>query len=283
MKAKSASDLTIAFFGTPRFATHVLDALRDADLLPALVVTAPDRPAGRGLALAAPPVKDWAIAKDIPCLQPESLKPGTRNQELDGIYNSDWDLFVVAAYGKILPESLVTLPRHGTLNVHPSLLPRFRGASPVESQILADLRTVGVSIMKLDAEMDHGPVLSQASITLEDWPIRARDLEALLAQEGGALLTESIPPYVAGELVPTEQDHGQATFTKKIVKEDGLIDLSADGYQNYLKFCAYDEWPGTFFFKDGKRIKIVDAVYENGRFTPTRVVPEGKKEREWRV
>lgn len=278
MKAKTPKN--IAFFGTPQFAVYVLEELEKAGIVPALIITAPDKPKGRGLVLTPPPVKDWALVHDIAYLQPPSLK--TIDYGLETILNTEWDLFIVAAYGKILPEALVNAPAHGTLNVHPSLLPKFRGASPIESQILADERTVGVSIMKLDKEMDHGPILAQASITLESWPIRARDLEELLAREGGSLLAESIPSYMSGELQPTEQDHGAATFTKKISKEDGLIDLSADGYQNYLKYCAYDEWPGSFLFKDGKRIKIVDAELKNGSFQPLRVIPEGKKEQDWK-
>lgn len=275
---KAMTSTNIAFFGTPKFAVYILEELEKAGIVPSLIVTAPDKPKGRGLVLTPPPVKDWAMMRDIAYLQPASLK----GDDLDILLNSEWDLAIVAAYGKILPESLVDAPVHGTLNVHPSLLPKFRGASPIESQILADERTVGVSIMKLDKEMDHGPIVSQASITLDEWPVRARDLEELLAREGGSLLAESIPPYMSGELKPTDQDHASATFTKKIVKEDGLIDLSADGYQNYLKYCAYDEWPGSFFFKDEKRIKIVDAELKNGGFVPLRVIPEGKAEQDYK-
>lgn len=271
---------SLVFFGTPRFAVFVLEELEKAGILPDLIVTAPDRPAGRGLVLTPPPVKNWALEHDIPCVQPPSLK--TMNDELETIQNSEWDLFVVAAYGNILPKALVDAPAHGTLNVHPSLLPKFRGASPVVSQLLADERTVGVSIMKLDEQMDHGPIVSQASITLESWPMPAHDLEELLAREGGTLLAESMYPYISGELKPTEQEHSAATYTRKIVKNDGLIDLGADGYQNYLKYCAYDEWPGTFFFRDGVRYKITSADLQNGSFVPLKVVPEGKREQDWR-
>lgn len=266
---------SIVFFGTPRFAVFVLEELEHAGIIPDLIVTAPDRPKGRGLKLASPPVKDWALAHDIECYQPDSLR------EASPLGNSEFDLGIVAAYGKILPKALVDAPRFGTLNVHPSLLPKFRGASPVESQILADERTVGVSIMQLDEEMDHGPILAQASITLDEWPVRARDLEELLAREGGALLAESLDPYMDLSLKPVMQDHAVATYTKKIRKEDGEIDLSGDGYQNYLKFCAYDEWPGTFFFDNGTRIKIVDATWDGSAFIPLRVIPEGKSERDY--
>lgn len=270
------TDASIAFFGTPEFAVYVLEELKAAGIEPDIIVTAPDRPAGRGLQLQAPPVKEWAEEHDIPTLQPESLKQ--ESDALSLLQNSEWDLFIVAAYGKILPPTIIDLPRRGVLNVHPSLLPRFRGASPVESQILQDEKETGVSIMLIDEEMDHGPIVAQASIAPEEWPIRASILEELLAREGGKLLAEATPLWVSGEIEAAEQDHEQATFTSKIEKQNGEINLDDDGYQNYLKFCAYDGWPGVFFFKDGKRIKIVQAEYKNNSFTPLRVIPEGKKE-----
>ena len=287
-------DASIVFFGTPQFAVYVLEELKEAGIEPDIIVTAPDRPAGRGLQLKAPPVKDWANENNIPILQPSTLKknhgqnPGSGHDEetaktLDILMNSEWDLFIVAAYGKILSKKIIDLPRKGVLNVHPSLLPRFRGASPVESQILEDERKTGVSIMQIDEEMDHGPILAQASIEPEEWPLHASFLEELLAREGGKLLAEAIPLWLSGELEATPQEHGQATFTRKIKKEDGEIDLSADGYQNYLKFCAHDEWPGTHFFKDGKRIKITAAEFVNGEFRILRVIPEGKKEIDYSV
>jgi len=288
----------IAFFGTPQFAVTVLEKLKEAGIVPALIVTAPDKPAGRGLALTPPPVKEWAIKEDVTYLQPRTLKGD--DPEKDLLINSDWDLFIVAAYGKILQADILKLPHGGTLNVHPSLLPRFRGASPIESQILADEKVVGVSIMLMDEEMDHGPVVAAVEITPDPWPLPAQSLESLLAEEGGALLAEVIPLWMHDKSViqnqaweegeePTlkiePQKHSLVTFTKKIQKEDGLIDLADDPYQNYLKYCAYDQWPGTFFFLEhhGKkmRVKITEAAYERGSFTPLRVVPEGKKEMDY--
>lgn len=273
----------IAFFGTPEFSVFILEELKNAGLEPDIIVTAPDRPAGRGLELKSPPVKEWALQNEIPVLQPESLK--LEDGETDILRNSEWDLFIVAAYGKILKKDILDLPHKGVLNVHPSLLPKFRGASPIESQILADEKQVGISIMLLDEEMDHGPILAQAIITPEEmpmWPMKGSELEELLAVEGGKLLAEAIMPWFKGEITAEEQNHEEATFTKKIKKEDGLIELGKNDRENYLKFLAYDEWPGVYFIqnKEGKesRVKIVDAVFENGVFTPTRVIPEGKKE-----
>lgn len=269
---KKLKDFQLGFFGTPRFAVYVLEELEKGGIVPDVIVTQPDRPAGRGLKLTASPVKIWALERHIPL---EATPP-------------EVDLFVVTAYGKILPKEMLAVPRKGTLNVHPSLLPKFRGPSPIESQILADDRECGVTVIKLDDEVDHGPIVAQASVTPEVWPMRASILEEMLAREGGKLLAETIPPYMEGSIVPESQDHTKATFTKKIQKEDGLIEIrhpmsDFEAYQNYLKFCAYDEWPGTFFFKDDVRYKITDAVLENASFKPLRVIPEGKTEREWKT
>lgn len=269
-----------AFFGTSRFAVYTLEALENAGLLPDIVVTAPDKPAGRGLELKASPVKEWALERALPVLQPESLKK--ESEALDLLKNSEWDLFIVSAYGKLLPKEILEVPRKGTLNVHPSLLSKFRGASPIESQILADEKDVGVTIMLMDEEMDHGPIVAQASVTPEAWPLKATLLEEMLGTIGGELLAESIPVWMEGGITPEEQNHAQATFTRKIEKADGEISLSGDAYQNYLQYCAYDGWPGTYFFveKNGKkiRVKITDATYENGAFASLKVIPEGKKE-----
>ena len=279
-KQGSAGDRNIAYFGTPRFSVWVLEELERAGLAPSLIVTQPDKPQGRGLKLAAAPAKAWAAEHGVVALTPRTLTRDDPDMEL--LWNSDWDLFIVAAYGKIIPPELLALPRKGTLNVHPSLLPRFRGPSPIESQILADEKETGVSIMLLDDELDHGPVVAQASVTPEEWPVPASLLEEILARAGGELLAEAIPLWLSGEVTAEPQDHARATFTKKIAKGDGLIDLGADGYQNYLAYCAYDEWPGSYFFmeKNGKklRVKITDARFENGTFVPVRVIPEGKKE-----
>jgi len=296
----------IAYFGTPQFAVYVLEELEKAGVTPAIVVTQPDRPKGRGLAMTPPPVKEWALDHDIPVIQPsrlsshagESQKLTQADADSDMLWNSEWDLFIVAAYGKIIPHDLLSLPRAGSLNVHPSLLPKYRGPSPIESQILADDKETGVSIMVLDDAVDHGPLVAQASITPEEWPLRARVLEELLAREGGRLMAEVIPLWIGNAtnaddsqernpdtLTAEPQKHSLATFTEKIEKEDGLVDLSGDAYQNYLKFCAYEEWPGTYFFveRNGKRVRvnIIDASFENGAFTIKRVTPEGKREMDY--
>ncbi len=273
---------TIVFFGTPTFATIVLDELAEAHLIPSLIVTAPDAPKGRKLLLTPPEAKVWAEAHDVPVIQPVTL---IDTDTLAPLLNTDWDLFIVAAYGQKIPQNILDLPTHGTLNVHPSLLPKFRGASPIRSAILADARETGVSVMLMDAELDHGPVLAQARIELapEDWPPRATIFEALLAHAGGQLLAETIPPWLAGTITPEAQDHTQATFSQKITKDMGRIDLADDPYQNLLKIRAYDGWPSAYFIQSQKgkdvHVKITDAeLAPDGTLRILRVIPEGKKE-----
>jgi methionyl-tRNA formyltransferase len=301
----------IAFFGTPQFAVTILEELKKVGLVPSLVVTAPDKPKGRGLTLTPPPVKMWALENKIQYIQPLGLKTAT---EIDLLLNQLWDLFIVAAYGKIIPENILEIPKHKTLNVHPSLLPKYRGPSPIEAAILADDREIGVSIMRLDKEMDHGPIVAQEKMNLfsaaperatdansnnkeaalsnshENWPISSSALEDMTAHFGGALLGRIIPDWISGKITEKDQDHTQATYCEKIIKEDGLIDLNADPYSNYLKICAYAGWPGTFFFQERKtssdntnnlakiRVNIKKASYKNNQLIIESVVPEGKPE-----
>lgn len=272
----------IAFFGTPDFAVTILEELKNADITPALVITAPDKPQGRGLTLTPPPVKIWAQENNIKTIQPTSLKDSLQIAE---ILDTQWDLFIVAAYGKLIPENILEIPKHKTLNVHPSLLPKFRGPSPIESSILADDQDVGVSIMRLDKEMDHGPIVAQEKIPAEQigtWPITAPSLENIAAHFGGTLLAKIIPDWTSEKITEKEQEHAKATYCKKISKADGLIDLDADAYANYLKICAYSGWPGTYFFKehDGRKIRVSvkKATYQDGTLTIQTVVPEGRSE-----
>lgn len=271
--------LRFAFFGTPEFAVIILDELEKAGFIPALVVTAPDKPKGRKLIVTPSEVKEWASKRNIAVLTPEKIRGnGAFAQALK---NTDCDLFIVAAYGKIIPKEILDIPRNGTLNVHPSLLPKFRGSSPVESAILSDDTHTGVTIMLLDEEMDHGPIVAQREWRADNWPPKGSALTRDLAHAGGMLLAETIPGWMSG-ITAKPQDHAHATFTKKITKEDGLIDLSADPLLNYKKIMAYDEWPGAYFFTEynGKkiRVRITDAHLEEGTLVLDRVVPEGKKE-----
>ncbi|MDP1625131.1 MAG: methionyl-tRNA formyltransferase [bacterium] len=291
------SNAKIAFWGTPDFAVLVLAALEKRGILPDLVVCAPDAPKGRKLVVTPPPTKVWAIERGIPFIQPTEIKSAEFAQTLASLCpdkgpsannpsgDRRWDLFIVAAYGKIIPEHILYAPVRKTINVHPSMLPLLRGSSPLQSAILADMRDTGTTIMLLDKEMDHGPLLAQKQATFTEWPVDTETLGRILAQDGGDLIADILPYILDGSAHATEQDHSKATYTKKITKEDGLINLAEDGYDNWLKFNVYKGWPGSFFFidKDGKqiRVSITDAAYADGVFSPLKAVPEGKSEMAW--
>lgn len=272
------NNIRFAFFGTPEIAVSALEELDRAGYTPSLVVTAPDRAKGRGLALAASPVKSWALARGIDILQPEKID----SSMLQNTAIRDSELFVVVAYGSILPKTLLDIPRHGTINIHPSLLPRFRGPSPVRSAILADEEKTGVSVMLLDEKMDHGPIIAQKGVAAGEWPPRASDFEHTLIREGAILLATILPSYLAGDIAPQEQNHDVATYCTKIQKEDGFLDLSADPRELLLKIRAYEGWPGTFtyFERGGKKIRvaIIDAHLEENALVIDSVKPEGKGE-----
>jgi methionyl-tRNA formyltransferase len=272
-------ELKFAFFGTPEFAAITLDELEQKGFIPKLIITTPDKPKGRKLVLTPSEVKVWAEVRGIPVLTPTKLRDEHFIEELKA---ANCVLYIVAAYGKIIPSTVLDMPTYHTLNVHPSLLPKFRGASPIESAIRSSETQTGVTIMLLDEELDHGAILAQGEAISLDLPPRGSELTHKLAHEGGELLAEIIPKWIAGELTATPQDHTQATFTKKIEKEDGLIDLADDAMVNYKKIRAYDQWPGTYFFteRNGKqiRVRITDATIVDDRLHITSVIPEGKKE-----
>lgn len=280
MNQESKKNLPIkfAFFGTPQFAVGVLDELEKAALLPSLVVTAPDKPRGRKLIVTPPEVKVWANARNIPVLQPEKLDE-TFSSQL-----STFNLFIVVAYGKIIPKHILEIPKLGALNVHPSLLPRLRGASPIQSAILGEEKT-GVSIMLLDEEMDHGPIVAQKEYACAKntcWPPRASELETALAKLGGEILAETLPKYTAGEITPTPQEHPQATFTKKIKKEDGLLNFEDSAEENFRKIQAFNVWPRAYFFKEisGKKMRVIitEAELCEGKLVIKKILPEGQNE-----
>lgn len=270
--------MKIVFFGTSDFSVFALEELKKTGFTPTLAVTAPDKPKGRGLKLAPPPVKAWAEKNGVAFLQPKKL-----NDELyHKLKTDDYGLFVVASYGKILPKEILSVPKYGALNVHPSLLPLYRGASPVQSQIVDGVSETGVTVIKMDEEMDHGPIVTQKAAPMPKPLPNAEELEMLLARLGGKLLAETIPKWVAGNITPREQDHERATYTKKITKEDGLINPNDGDALKYRKFRAFSPWPGAYFFAErgGKkiRVKVTDAALEDDAFQIKKVIPEGKKE-----
>lgn len=283
---ENATKPTFAFFGTPDIAVTALDELAGFGYVPSLVVCNPDAPVGRKQILTPPPTKVWAEARSIPVLQPLSLK---NRDDLASLTNTSFDFFVVLAYGKIMPEWLINLPKYGTINAHPSLLPKFRGASPIRSTLLHDLSACGVTIIQMDKELDHGPILSQQTVDLYGQPIPGLELDTVLARVSGCLLVDVMQKIPFQELTPTEQDHGAATFCGKISKDMSELTIDPtnlpsgnEAFAIYRKICAFDGWPETFFIHNGKRIKIKSArLTETGGLEILRIVPEGKNEQDW--
>ncbi len=270
----------IAFFGTSQFAVDILEQL-DSQFLPDLIITNPDKPAGRKLRLTSPPVKIWADENNIKTHQPDKLD----NEFLNELSKSSWDLFIVTAYGGIIPQSILDLPKQGTVNVHPSLLPKLRGATPIHSAILGNEKETGVSIILLDEKMDHGPIITQEKFQLyqnsiSELPTKS-ELEKQLALLGGQLLNKIIPQWVNKEISSKEQDHEQATYIKKLTSTDGLIDLNDEAESNFKKIQAFDAWPKAHFFLDNKRIIIKKARLKNDELIIDRVIPEGGKETDY--
>ncbi len=232
----------IIFFGTSNFAATILKNLADkslGDIL--LVVTQPDQPVGRKQILAAPPVKTIADSLSLPIIQPNKLASEAESKLK--VLNAD--LFIVAAYGALIPETILSLPRLGCLNIHPSLLPLYRGPSPIQACLLnGDIQT-GISLMLLDKKMDHGPLIAQIK-----YPIEPSDdyltLSAKLADKSAELLIATLPEFIAGELKPQAQNHAIATFTKIIQKQDGEINWQNNAQTIYNQWRAFIVWPNIF-------------------------------------
>jgi methionyl-tRNA formyltransferase len=276
--------MRIAFFGTDHFSVEVMERLAATGVSPALVVCAPDRPAGRGMALREPDAKVWAKRRGAEVLQPE--KPDAAfADELRA--RGPWDAFCVASYGKIIPQAVLGIPAKGCLNVHPSLLPRHRGATPIEAAILADEKETGVTVILMDAKMDHGPIVAQEAVTFDEWPART-EVERRTARIGGDLLAAALPKWLAGEIGATPQDESAATYTKMLEKSDGDLAKATTERERFLRVQAMSPWPGAFLFaaaKNGQtvRVKILEARWdaENGRCVFEKVVPEGKGAMDW--
>ena len=266
------------FFGTPIFSVYVLDALLKKNIIPSLVTTAPDKPQGRKHIYTPSPVKKWALEHNVPLLQPEKIT----DEFIKTITHKKWDIFIIAAYGKILPEKLLEIPKYHTLNIHPSLLPFYRGPSPLEYTILNGDTVTGVTIMQMDKEIDHGPIIATEKINLLDWNQTKQELGKRLFRIGGEKLGKILPQWIDKKIKTTEQDHAKATFTKMIKKQDGEIEEHDTSISVWRKYRAFNKWPGLFFFSDynnkKNRVKISDAEYINNTFKILKIIPEGKKE-----
>jgi len=244
--------MRLVFMGSPDFSVPSLRALAQAHEVIG-VVTQPDRPAGRGRALTPPPVKVAALSMGLPVFQPHRLRATDATQVV-----WDWspDLIVVAAFGQILREPILDLPRFGCLNVHASLLPRWRGASPVQAALRAGDSTTGITIMKMDPGMDTGAILAQASLPVEDSDTGGT-LTARLAPLGASLLIETLPVYLEAGLTPTLQDESLVTLAPLLKKVDGRLDFGQRAAELERQIRAFDPWPGTFLEWQGRRIGIL--------------------------
>jgi methionyl-tRNA formyltransferase len=248
--------LRLVFMGSPQFAVPPLEYLLLNGYQVAAVYTQPDRPAGRGRGLAASPVKQLAQARGLTVVQPANFKAAETREQLKA-FNPD--VIVVAAFGQILPQPVLELPKFGCLNIHPSLLPRFRGASPVASAILAGDDFTGVSIMLLDQGLDTGPLLARAQV-----PVSPRDttgsLTAKLSWLGARLLGEVLVGWGRGELTPQPQNEAEASYCGPITKEEGEIDWRLSAVAIWRRVRAFNPWPGGYTRWRGKTLKVMEAV-----------------------
>jgi methionyl-tRNA formyltransferase len=245
----------IIFMGSPQFAVPTLEVLtRDHTIL--AVFTQPDKPAGRGQQLTAVPVKQWAVAHDIPVHQPKSFRK--EPQAIDVLRDLKPEVIVVAAYGLILSQAVLDVPPFGCLNVHGSILPRHRGAAPITSAILAGDVETGITIMKMDAGLDTGPMLGVAREA-----IRPDDTTATLSERmshlGAQLMVDTLPKYLSGEIVPQPQPADGATYSPKIDKADAQIDWTKPAVEIERMVRAYIPWPGTQTLWNGQMVKILKA------------------------
>jgi methionyl-tRNA formyltransferase len=248
------------FMGTPAFAVPSLEAMASLDAIEiACVVTQPDRPAGRGQGLRPSPVKTRALELGLPVWTPDNLRGEESQSRLRELAP---ELLVVVAYGEILRREVLGIPPHGAINVHASLLPRHRGASPINAALLAGDEETGVTIMLMDEGMDTGPVLATRAI-----PILPHHTAGTLGEElshlGARLLAETVPRWLAGELEPRQQPEGGATYTRLIHKVEGELDWTRAAHDLANQVRAYDPWPGTFTTWEGKQLKVLAAREAN--------------------
>jgi len=245
------TNLRVLFAGTPEFALASLTALVDAGIKPVAVMTQPDRPAGRGKRLSASPVKRFALEQDIDVLQPETLRDADVVVELAALSP---DIVIVAAYGLILPQDVLDIPQNGCLNVHASLLPRWRGAAPIQAAILNGDTETGVSLMSMTAGLDCGPVYATQVLAIGN-DETAGELHDRLAGLGAELLLRNLAAIVNGDLEAVAQDDSQGSYAAKIGKQDAVLDWRRSAQELKRLVRAYNPVPGAWFDLDGQRIK----------------------------
>jgi methionyl-tRNA formyltransferase len=256
IKNSSAMGIRIVFMGTPQFAVTILESLLGSSYQVSAVYTQPDKPAGRGRPVVFPPVKKLALELQIPVVQPEAFES---SEVMEKLVSFQPELIVVTAFGFILPQEVLSLPKFACLNVHPSLLPRHRGPSPIANAILCGDELTGVTIMLMDAGLDTGPILAQNKVGIS-FMDTSGSLSSRLANVGANLLMETLPKWLEGELKAQAQDESQATYSKLITSKDAEIDWHLSALELWRMVRAYNPWPSCYTWCRGKRLKIHKAI-----------------------
>lgn len=247
---------TLIFFGTPEFALPTLDALHGAGKTPALVVSQPPRPAGRGQEEQQPPVAEWALEHGVELAQPESVKDP---EFLERLREMEPDVAVVVAFGQIFPPELLELPRLGCLNLHASLLPKYRGASPIQAALINGEKKSGVTMMRMEEELDTGPILGQEETKIRSWE-SAGELTERLSKLGGGLVVETLEALEQGPVKERKQREESASYAGIIQKSDGKVNWALESEEIYNRLRAFTPWPGMTAHFRGRPVKIVWGV-----------------------
>jgi methionyl-tRNA formyltransferase len=258
---------SIVFMGTPDFSVPILQQLIDNYTVIG-VVTQPDRPAGRKQQVQMSPIKQLALQHNSPVLQPEKLR---RPEAIAELKHWQPDVYVVAAFGQILPQSVLDIPTHGSINVHASLLPRWRGAAPIQAAIRAGDAETGVTIMKMDAGLDTGPMLKMRAIPIAPDETGA-SLHDRLSVLGADLLMETLPGYLDGTILPQPQPEAGITIAPQVKKEEGKIDWTQDAVVIERLIRAFTPWPGTFTFFKEQQLKIISGSVVEGSAAAGQIV-----------
>jgi methionyl-tRNA formyltransferase len=270
--------MKFVYFGSFHLSADILSGLVQAGIMPSHVICSPDRPAGRKKVLTAPAVKTQIANGKWPI---EILQPESPLAIRDTLLALNADFFVVMGYPQIIPQSILEIPRLGTIGVHPSLLPKYRGASPIQSVLLAGETETGVTLYQMDAKMDHGMLLAANRLTLTADETNA-GLEKKLSKIAAQLLIETLPKFFEGKITPVEQDHSQATFTKKFTTAEGQVDMVKDSPESiYRKIKAFNPepsvWTMNFPGREGVRVKLLEADLKESALHITMIQPESKK------
>ena len=261
----------IIFIGTSSFAITTLEELIENNYEILAVITAPDKPVGRKQEVIPSPVKEIALKYNLLILQPKKIAEIEKK-----IHELKPDLILVSSYGQMIPKSILDIPKKKSLNLHPSLLPKYRGASPIQTAILNGEKTTGITIMKIDEKMDHGPIIAQQETDIKP-DDTYESLESRLSEEITKLLIEILPRYFKNKIKPKIQDEDNATYTKILTRDDGRIDLKENVQKIERKVRAFYPWPGTWTEINSQRIKILKVKIKDGLLFLELVQPSGKE------